>query len=211
MASAAIAEAPGQAAPDTTDTASRDWHGKGTRYLSAPTDPLGPREFLDRVNSPSVRATITDAVRQIVEIEGPIELDRLARDVGRRFGLERVRAKPKAFITECVPAELISSSRLGTFVWPRELQPGQWRGYRTTPDGADRPIGDIAPEEIINAMADVCRRRALDTDSVLRETMGRFGISRMGSTVRERLDACMALAVRTGRLIRDGDSVRAGA
>ena len=158
-----------------------------------------------------MRATITAAVRQTVECEGPIELDRLARDVGRRFGLDRVRAKPRGFITECVPAELVHRSELGTFVWPRELDRARWRGYRSSRPGDDRPIADIAPEEIINAMAAMCRRRTLDDDSLLRETMAQFGISRLSGNVRERLGACLERAVRTGRLIRVGDRVRAGA
>lgn len=215
---AVAAPAPGVAAEtvpvhDTTPrpNVERDWHGEGAAYIAAPATQLGPREDLDRVNSPSVRATITAAVRETVDAEGPIEFDRLARDIGRRFGLNRVRAKPRGFITECVPSELVHRSELGTFVWPRELDSHQWRGYRSILPGADRQIADIAPEEIINAMAAMCRRRALDADSLLRETMAQFGISRLGGNVRERLEACLELGVRTGRLIRVGDRVRAGA
>ncbi|WP_235681542.1 DUF3320 domain-containing protein [Tomitella gaofuii] len=196
---------------NTTPSAERDWHGQGVAYTAAPTTQLGPREDLDRVNSPSVRATITAAVRETVEAEGPIELDRLARNIGRLFGLDRVRAKPREFITECVPAELIHRSPLGDFVWPRELDPARWRGYRSSLPGDDRPIADIAPEEIVNAMAAMCRRRALDDESLLRETMAQFGIGRLGGNVRERLEACLELGVRSGRLIRSGESVRAGA
>ncbi|WP_182347801.1 DUF3320 domain-containing protein [Tomitella gaofuii] len=210
-APSAAVDSPSAPGLNTTPIGERDWHGQGVAYTAAPTTQLGPREDLDRVNSPSVRATITAAVRETVEVEGPIELDRLARDVGRRFGLSRVNAAPRAFITECVPAELVHRSELGTFVWPRELDPARWRGYRSSLPGDDRPIADIAPEEIVNAMAAVCRRRALDDEALLRETMAQFGIGRLGGNVRERLEACLDQGVRSGRLIRDGYRVRAGA
>ncbi|WP_182347804.1 hypothetical protein [Tomitella gaofuii] len=60
-------------------------------------------------------------------------------------------------------------------------------------------------------MAAMCRRRALDDESLLRETMAQLGIGRLSGNVRERLEACLDQGVRTGRLIRDCDRVRAGA
>ncbi|QSE39477.1 DUF3320 domain-containing protein [Rhodococcus erythropolis] len=98
-----------------------DWDGRGTTYLEAPTTTLGPRGDLDRVDSPSVQRTILSAVRETVDIEGPISMDRLARDVGRRFGLDRVSAGKRETIVRCIPAELIKKSGLGDFVWPKEL------------------------------------------------------------------------------------------
>ncbi|WP_418345541.1 DUF3320 domain-containing protein [Rhodococcus pyridinivorans] len=117
----------------------RDWHGRGVAYACAPTTPLGDREDLDRVNSASVRRVITDAVRETVEIEGPILLERLARDVARRFGFDRVSAARREFVVDCVPTELISTTPLGTFVWPRQINKADWRGFRTTPDDVTRP------------------------------------------------------------------------
>ncbi|NKW37113.1 hypothetical protein GS935_09110 [Rhodococcus hoagii] len=113
---------------DALSTVGRDWHGRGLEYQCAPTTALGEREDLDRLNSQSVRAKITAAVRETVEIEGTIELDRLARDVGRRFGFDRVSASRKSFVIECVPAELVHASPLGSFVW---------RVRSTVPNGAD--------------------------------------------------------------------------
>ncbi|OQQ26371.1 DNA/RNA helicase [Prescottella equi] len=195
-------------APTTTG---RDRHSRGAEYQCAPTTAIGDREDLDRLTSPSVRSQITAAVRETVEIEGPIELDRLARDVGRRFGFDRVSAARKSFVIECVPAELVHATPLGSFVWPREIDRADWRGYRTTPDGVTRSLGDIAPEELVNAMNDVCRGRELDVEPLLRETMAVFNQTRLTGPSRDRLDACLDLALLNGRLIRNGDKIRAGA
>ena len=106
---------------------------------------LGDRTDLDRLNSPTVRHKITAAARETVQFEGPIALDRLARDIGHRFGFDRVSSNRKEFITSCVPSELIRSTELGDFVWPRELDQETWRGFRTTPEDMTRALAEIAP------------------------------------------------------------------
>ncbi|MEU1950833.1 DUF4011 domain-containing protein [Nocardia rhamnosiphila] len=189
---------------------SRDWDGRGIVYLSAPTTELGVRADLDRTHSPTVRRNITAAVRETVEIEGPIALERLARDVGRRFGFDRVSAARKDFIADCVPVELIHRGPLGIFVWPHQIDPGTWHGYRTTPEGLARPLNDIAPEEIVNAMHAACTGRELDSESLMRETMAIFNQRRLAGPSRDRLDACMDLGLASARLIRIGSNYRAG-
>lgn len=188
----------------------RDWHGRGVDYICAPTTRLGEREDLDRINSASVRRTITDAVRETVEIEGPILLDRLARDVARRFGFDRVSAARRDFVIDCVPTELISTTTLGAFVWPRQLDKTTWRGFRTTPGNVIRPLSDIAPEEILNAMNATCEGRELDVESLIRETLAIFNQRRLTSPTRDRLEECLALGLRSGRLIRIGAMIRSG-
>ncbi|TLF93668.1 DUF3320 domain-containing protein [Nocardia cyriacigeorgica] len=198
-------------ASSSPDSVRRDWHGKGVTYLCAPTTPLGAREDLDRINSREVTRVITDAVRELVEVEGPIELDRLARTIGTRFGYDRVRQARKDFITGCVPAELVHSDPLGAdFVWPRQLDRATWRGYRTTPDDVARPLHEIAPEEIINAMNAVCGRRELDEEALMRKTLAVFNQRRLASASRDRLSACIDAALGNGRLIRIGSLIRAG-
>ncbi|UOT04493.1 DUF4011 domain-containing protein [Rhodococcus opacus] len=195
---------------DPPRVAERDWNGRGVLYATAPITPLGGRDDLDRVNSATVRRVITDAARETVDAEGPVELGRLARDVARRFGFDRVSAARKDFVISCVPAELIHTDPLGSFVWPRQIDSITWRGYRTTPDDVTRPLNDIAPEEILNAMNAVCTGRELDTEAVMRETMAVFNQKRLAGPSRDRLEACLDLGVRNGRLIRVGTLYRAG-
>ena len=187
--------------------------GVGAPYSEAPSTPLGTREDLGRVGSPEVRRTIADAVRETVEAEGPITTGRLARSIGRRFGFDRVAAGRQQFILEHVPAELVHSSALGTFVWPRHLDLQTWRGFRTTPDDVDRLLPEVAPEEIINAMAYVAAEyRPRDDEELFRSTLSLFGQRRLTGMTTERLEACRDLAVERSRLIfEDGRPWRAGA
>jgi hypothetical protein len=133
--------------------------------------------------------------------------------VGRRFGFDRVAAARQSFILEAVPADRVRSSSLGDFVWPTSLDPIEWRGYRTTPEGIDRPLTDVAPEEIVNAMAAVAGEYSIASDEELfRATLSLFGQRRLTSQTTARLQECCALAVRHARLIRtEAGGWRAGA
>ena len=181
----------------------RDVDAQGAEYLEVDPVPLGTREDLGLTNSPTVRAAITAAVRETVEAEGPIAAGRLARSIGRRFGFDRVAAGRQRFILEAVPSQLLRASELGEFVWPTGVDPEQWRGYRTTPEGVERPLTDVAPEEIINAMAAVAQGRRLASDEDLfRATLGLFGQRRLTSQTTMRLQACSKIAVEDARLVR---------
>ncbi|PPJ31723.1 DNA/RNA helicase [Nocardia nova] len=211
VASAPIASSLGSAAIVLDKPAARDWDGRGTTYLCAPTTTLGERTDLDRTNSASVRRIITDAVRETVETEGPIALDRLARVVANRFGFDRVSAARKAFVIDCVPTELVHSGPLGTFVWPHQIDRATWLGYRTTPDDMTRSLNEIAPEEIVNAMRAAGASAALETEPLMRATMAIFKQRRLAGASRERLEACIAAGLADGRLIRIGSHIRPGA
>ncbi|WP_063016020.1 DUF3320 domain-containing protein [Nocardia nova] len=172
---------------------------------------LGDRTDLDRTNSASVRRIITDAVRETVETEGPIALDRLARVVANRFGYDRVSAARKAFVIDCVPTELVHSGPLGTFVWPHQIDRATWAGYRTTPDDMTRSLNEIAPEEIVNAMKAACSSAGLESEPLMRATMAIFNQRRLAGASRERLESCIAAGLADGRLIRIGSHIRPGA
>jgi len=188
--------------PDVAPT-ERDPHACGVPYAETPPTALGTRDDLARTSSPTVRATITAAVRETIEVEGPIELTRLARSIGRRFGLDRVSTPRRAFILEHVPSDLVRGTDLGDFAWPATLDPGTWRGYRTTPEGFGRPLGEIAPEEILNAMAAVVADQVLtDDEAMFRATLAIFDQRRLTPQSQERLKACLVMGRASRRLVR---------
>lgn len=190
----------------------RDFDAVGESYVEEPAARLGGRADLDRTNSREIRSIIAEALRRTVEREGPIESNRLAREIAKRFGFDRVPAARAEFILSVVPEGLTHTSDLGSFVWPTQLNRGLWRGFRTTPDGVKRPISEIAPEEIINAMAAVAASGHIsDRESLFRETLALFRQKKLTSASAERLEMCLRLALTTGRLTDDGDRFREGA
>jgi hypothetical protein len=181
----------------------RDLHARGGPYQETNPTILGTRDDLGRTTSPEVRQTIAAAVRDTVESEGPIATGRLARSIGRRFGFDRVTSGRQRFILEAVPAELVKRTTLGEFVWPTGLDNETWRGYRATPAAISRPLTDIAPEELINAMADTANAsRYIDEHELYRATMLVFGQRRLTSQTIARLEACRRLGEERSRLIR---------
>jgi hypothetical protein len=184
----------------------RDIPARGAPYIEARQVELGSRDDLGRTTSSAVRDTISAAVRETVEVEGPIETSRLARSIGRRFGFGRVASGRAEFILESLPRELLRASELGEFAWPAALDAATWRGYRSTPEELFRPLTDIAPEEIVNAMSDLVAERPIgNQEELFRATIEVFGQRRLTSQTTARLVACLALAELESRLIRRAD------
>jgi very-short-patch-repair endonuclease len=173
-------------------------------YVEAPTSPLGSRAELDHPEWPSVRKRLQDAVHEAIEIEGPIALNRLTRNVVHRFGLNRAKASRQEMVYELVPPELIYRSEFGEFVWPRRLDRSTWRGFRRTPRDFVRPLDEIAPEEIINAMTYAARHGVDDFELLMRDTLALFDLKRLTGPTQDRLMWCIDMAEASGRLIRRG-------
>jgi hypothetical protein len=173
-------------------------------YVEAPTSPLGSRAELDHPEWHSVRKRLQDAVNEAIELEGPIALNRLTRNVVHRFGLNRAKAGRQEIVRQLVPPELIYRDQLGEFVWPRRLDRSTWRGFRRTPPDLFRPLDEIAPEEIINAMAYAARDGVDDFELLMRDTLALFDQKRLTGIAQDRLMQCIDRAEASGRLIRRG-------
>jgi hypothetical protein len=178
--------------------------GVAALYVAAPTTPVGSRDELDHPQWQSVRTRIQDAVRESIEIEGPIALNRLVRNVVHRFGFDRAAAKRQEAVRQFVPADLILEDELGSFVWPADLDRIVWTGFRTTPSGFSRPLDEVAGEEIINALAYAARNGVYDQEQLMRDTLSFFDQSRLTKQTADRLELCISKAERSGRLIRRG-------
>jgi hypothetical protein len=151
-----------------------------------------------------VRARIQDAVRESIEIEGPIALNRLVRNVVHRFGFDRAAAKRQEVVRQLVPGDLIYRDELGAFVWPSDLDREEWTGVRTTPSGFFRPLDEVAGEEIINALVFAARNGVYDQEQLMRDTLAFFDQSRLTKQSADRLELCILKAERSGRLVRRG-------
>lgn len=189
-----------------SNTAIAPTAGRGTQvpYVAAPTTPVGSRDELDHPQWESVRTRIQDAVRESIEIEGPIALNRLIRNVVHRFGFDRAAAKRQEIVRQFVPVDLIHKDELGCFVWPSDLDRHAWGGFRTTPSGFARPLDEIAGEEIINALVHAARNGVYDQEQLMRDTLAYFDQSRLTKQSADRLELCIAKAERLGKLVRRG-------
>jgi hypothetical protein len=178
--------------------------GVRTSYVAAPTTPTGSRDDLDHPQWESVRTRIQDAVRESIETEGPIALNRLIRNVVHRFGFDRAAAKRQEVVRQFVPADLVYEDEMGSFVWPSDLDRVEWTSFRTTPAGFFRPLEEVAGEEIINALVYAARNGVYDLEQLMRDTLAFFDQSRLTKQSADRLELCISKAERLGRLVRRG-------
>ena len=87
-------------------------------------------------------------------------------------------------------------------MWPVERDPQEWTGFRRTPEGVDRPVEHVPLREIVNAMVASARAAAwMPVTELYREVLGVFGGRRLTKGIAERLDAALALGVRSERLV----------
>jgi hypothetical protein len=156
----------------------------------------GGREMLDRTANPRGAEKVRTVMLAGVEAEGPVHVDRLARLTAGAFGLTRVLRARLDGLGALVPA----SMRVGDFVWPAGLDRTTWTGFRRDPAG-DRPMDQIAPEEIGNAMVALCRASAgMTRDELFAQTLEVFGYRRRTAAQVGVLESALAATTAAGRL-----------
>ncbi|MFD3702566.1 DUF3320 domain-containing protein [Nocardia sp. NPDC058658] len=180
------------------------WLPTGIPYAGAPTGVLGSPADLDRDSSATIPLRIREAVRETIAIEGPIERNQLVARVAQRFGVHKPSEKQQICVLGEVPESLMRATSSGVFVWPSDLDPAAWRGFRFTPPTVSRAIDTISAEEIVNAITHVAQRNRSTFDEIVWATLTQFGHERTGAA-EDRLEACLTMAVRRGRLARDPD------
>lgn len=168
---------------------------------------VASRDTLDQLDdSPQAQRMLRETFAAIVEAEGPIEINRLAKTALHCFDLDRVRQHRVNTALKYLPRQLKRrETPLGTWVWPEHADPDTWQGCRQTQEPTDRDIGDIAPEEIVNAMRRVLHSGA-DSDRLYRDALELLGHSRMTARVKTVLGSALEFGIQSAQLpvgIRD--------
>ena len=176
-------------------------------YVCGPTTVVGTQEELKGRLTKDARARLEAAIGEVVAVEAPIELDSLARKVGKRFGYQRVAKRWKRTIAYRIPGGVLVSEGPRSFVWPEGSSPSTWRGYRAS-DGA-RTVAEIPTTELANALVAAVAESAngLDHVGAYRAAMALFGLSRLTSLATDYMEEALALAVIRGDLIDEGTKV----
>lgn len=167
---------------------------------------------LDRIETRRARERVLVEVTDVLATEGPVVLDRLVRIVARRFGLSAVRESRRASIAAVVPRERVRKAANGDLVvWPAHLDPETWVEVRF-PAAGPRDVGEVPYEELRSAMVDIARRaHGIAQDDLVRQAAQMFGVTRVASKVRPRLEGVLAAALREGVLAYEGGVVVAPA
>jgi hypothetical protein len=139
-----------------------------------------------------------------IKAEGPVHVDRLVRLAAGAFGLGRVTESRRTALLGVLPPSALD----GDWLWPAGLDRDTWTGYRRQTASADRPLEHVAPEEIGNAMAALCRAGAgMQREELLTQAALVFGYRRRTPTLTPLLEAALALAVERGRVTEQPDGL----
>ncbi len=139
-------------------------------------------------------------VAKVVELEGPVSQRLISRRIVDAWRLKRT---PTGLAEEIggIVARIDGQSRPrqhGEFLWPREIDPERWRGYRVPePEkpASSRQIADIPLEELANAADDLrVRYPGTPEDELARAVARVFGFRVLNRPVRERIEAGVRLA-----------------
>lgn len=145
--------------------------------------------------------TVADVIAELIENEGPIEVDELCKRVARAFGLQSVHESRLKALRPLVPAAQIVTNQFGAFAYPKSLVDSgvvssNFIWYRRPSDGR-REYSLVAPHELAN----LAKRIATDGGGIERQDLAHtlldeLGYSRMvGDTINavlERIDWMVA-------------------
>jgi hypothetical protein len=157
----------------------------------------GEKSVLDELPAAKAARPVRRVLLEGIEAEGPIHVDRLCKLTAAAFGLSRVAEARK----EALLATLPPSALAGDYLWPEDVDPATWTGFRRQASPTDRPLEHVAPEEICNAMAALCRASAgMRREDLLTATAAVFGYKRRTPTVTPPLEAALAAALTSHKL-----------
>jgi hypothetical protein len=167
----------------------------------------GDITILDQLPSTWAANRVRAVVRDVIEAEAPIHKDKLAKVVAGAFRLSRVSDDRKRAIQRLVPSE----HRLDgdkAFYWPPGVDLAAWRIVRSPDNGASRPLEEVSPVEIGNAMLIVAEDTGgIVVDELKREALNMFGGRRLTPAISDRLDQALNRALNDGLLAQSVSGV----
>ncbi|WP_328382313.1 DUF4011 domain-containing protein [Micromonospora zamorensis] len=165
--------------------------------------PLGDQADLDLLATDRrVRDLMRNALREIIEAEGPIEQHRLARLALARFGFLRTREDRRTAVLSLVDSRrLYTHPTVSRYAWPEGADPQTYRAYRVTQASNDRAFEEVPPEEVANAFVHVLQGMpSMDEERLLRAGLERLGYRRRTEKIDKLLRYGLHVAVTSGRL-----------
>ncbi|MGY5885930.1 DUF3320 domain-containing protein [Modestobacter lacusdianchii] len=165
--------------------------------------PAGEKKQLDQLSDPAVARVVRRVLTAGLKAEGPVHRDRLTRLTAAAFGLSRVTEARRDALLGLLPA---TATVDGEFVWPAATDPASWTWFRRQATSAERPLDQVAPAEIGNAMVALCRAEAgLARDELLTRTLEVFGHRRRTPALLPLLESALDRVVAAGRLTAQAD------
>ncbi|ATB34938.1 DNA helicase related protein [Cystobacter fuscus] len=158
--------------------------------------------------APTASARLREQIHLVLEQEGPVHEELLARRLLESWGLQKLTPRVRQRIEEQV-AELTKRGAVierGDFLWSGANGPERYTDFR----GAhpEREAAQLPTEEVANAAAWVLSQAlSLGQEDLLRATGKLFGVQRLTRTVLPVLQGGLALLASQGRCVVEDERV----
>ncbi|MEO3932308.1 DUF3320 domain-containing protein [Micrococcaceae bacterium Sec7.4] len=168
---------------------------------------FGSIDVLDSLPSRRAAASVREAIRTIVEAEGPVHQERLAKLACAAFSLNKVNAQRANSVLDVLDKSVHHCDEDG-FIWDASVDREEWSEFRTNGQEVDRKPEHISVVELRNAMVEIVRLSGgISVSELHRETIRVFGGKRRTAGITARLNEGLQYGVDTERLELRGDVV----
>ncbi|MFB3788680.1 MAG: DUF3320 domain-containing protein [bacterium] len=144
---------------------------------------------------PESNALIRQKIEEIVETEGPVAFDRLARLITNLWGMSKAGKKIRERVKKLIPAATLEivSDRGIVFVWTKASLNQVYEGFRIPADGGyKRGMDEIPTVEIANAARAILRQQIqLPAEALMAEVARSFGFQRTTENMRSHIQAAV--------------------
>jgi very-short-patch-repair endonuclease len=143
----------------------------------------------DAFHEPHYDTTLTAMIAHVVDIEGPVREDVLAKRIARAHGWARTGARIRDRVIEvAAQAHPTTTEDVGTFYWPKNAGPSTPYPFRRPLDGTVRSIDEIALQELASLARDL-QAQGLTEEEGLTAMAREAGLQQLRKAARERLEA----------------------
>ncbi|WP_197525842.1 DUF3320 domain-containing protein [Pseudobythopirellula maris] len=146
----------------------------------------------DRFYDDEYSRDLRELALAIVETEGPIRDDVLARRIARAHGFARTGARIRDRVLAMIPEVTSTKEEAGRFLWPSD-KPAATAPFRhAAPEDERRSLDEIPMAELIGLVSS--RPDLTSSDDPAIAFAREIGLSRLAKSARERLETAIELA-----------------
>lgn len=168
---------------------------------------FGTIDVLDSLQSRRSVAAVREAMLSVVEAEGPVHVERLAKLTCAAFNLNKVNGQRMNSVLQLLDRNAHQRDADG-FVWDATVDKESWEEFRPNGPEVVRKPEHISVVELRNAMVEIVRLSGgISVDELHRDTIRVFGGKRLTAGITARLNEGLQYGVDTGRLELRGELV----
>ncbi|WP_197452848.1 DUF3320 domain-containing protein [Rosistilla oblonga] len=149
-------------------------------------------EFFDHAYTECIR----DMALKVVECEGPIRDDLVAKRIARAHGFARTGAKIKLRVLETVPELTTTRESVGDFLWPDAAVPDSLPFRKAFHSDDRRNLDEIAMPELVGLIQS--ERQHLESEDPALAYAREMGLARLAKSARERIEMAIEFVIGTG-------------